>query len=121
MAALKFLKMLFGSLLFSFLITACCDCETEQDQSLQDKFNVALDNEFEITGKSADSGYVYLNENAKPAKDGLRMIIKYGKTIYYAYPSANGWYAQEKNQIESYTLSELGHYLAEKKRNGITK
>jgi hypothetical protein len=85
------------------------DCE-----GLYCEFLSQIETDFELTGGEKDQGYLFLRDHSELDTTTNRVIIHSIDGVYFAYPSAEGWYAQRKGGEEKITLNELGHSLAEK-------
>lgn len=83
-------------------------------EGLYCEFLTQIETDFELTGGEKDQGYVFLRDHSELDTTTNRVIIHSIDGVYFAYPSADGWYAQMKGGEEKITLNELGHSLAEK-------
>jgi hypothetical protein len=111
-----------GKTMFRFIVLiiinqflfSCSESKCEQD--ITNCFENALLEEFKQTGKD-DLGYKYLKSHFTKDPLSNRIIISSKSKVFYAYPSNEGWYAQEENNIQKYSLNELGHFLGDELLN----
>lgn len=102
---INFIVLIVIQFLFS-----CSDSKCDKDITC--RFENALLAEFKQTGTD-DLGYKYLKSHYSKDPISNRIIISSNNKVFYAYPSNDGWYAQEENNIQKYSLHELGHYLGD--------